>query len=106
MSLKKFLKRINTRGGSNYIWKVIPKCRCGTVKLGPPSVRRVFILGCCSRISLVDLMLKLHLVLHVISSLRYLGASPWMTLKVISRILKFMRYLTGSQCNSTKIGVI
>ena len=29
MSLKKFFKRINTSGEANYIWKVVPKCRCG-----------------------------------------------------------------------------
>ena len=26
---KNFFKRINTAGGSNYIWEVVPKCRCG-----------------------------------------------------------------------------
>ena len=40
------------------------------------------------------------------SSLRCLGARPWIALKVISKILKCMRYLTGSQCSFTKVGVI
>ena len=29
-----------------------------------------------------------------------------MTLKVISKILTFMQYLTGSQCSFTRVGVI
>ena len=46
-----------TSGGSNCIWKAVQLQSTGaaTAKLRSPSVRRVFILGCCNRISLMIL---------------------------------------------------
>ena len=42
MSLKKFLKSVNTSGGCNCSWKI---AGAATAKLRSPSVRRVFISG-------------------------------------------------------------
>ena len=50
------------------------------VKLRSPGVRRVFVLGGCNKNLLDDLRLYLDSVLWAISSLRYAGASPCITL--------------------------
>ena len=40
------------------------------------------------------------------SSVMQLGAKPCRALYVISRILKLILYLIGSQCNSKRIGIM
>ena len=53
--------------------------------------------------------LRLYLPLLLFTAIRleiYDGASPWIALKVISSILKTIRYLTGSQCSMLSKGDI
>ena len=57
MSLKKFLKESMLVADLIIFGRLFQSAGAATVKLLSPSVRRVFILSCFSRISLVDLKL-------------------------------------------------
>ena len=69
-----------------------------------PRVDRVFTTGGDKSSSSFDLRLQFDFDLIDIRSEMYLGANPWIALKVIKITLKSIRDLIGNQCSSNRNG--